>query len=61
MQALTRHVHAFLREVRLTEEEWQRAIGFLTAAGHFTDGRCQELILLSDVLGSADAGNHHQQ
>ncbi len=26
MQALTRHLHAFLREVRLTEEEWQRAI-----------------------------------
>ncbi|HEX4791181.1 MAG TPA: dioxygenase, partial [Actinospica sp.] len=26
MQALVRHLHAFLREVRLTEDEWQRAI-----------------------------------
>ena len=51
MQALTRHLHAFVREVRLTEEEWQRAIEFLTAAGHITDDRRQEFILLSDVLG----------
>ena len=51
MQALTRHLHAFLREVRLTEAEWQRAIAFLTEAGHITDDRRQEFILLSDVLG----------
>src|SRR5690349_13725387 len=53
MQALTWHLHAFLREVRLTEEEWQRAIEFLTAAGHITDDRRQEFILLSDVLGAS--------
>jgi hydroxyquinol 1,2-dioxygenase len=53
MQALTRHLHAFLREVRLTEEEWQAAIAFLTAAGHITDGKRQEFILLSDVLGAS--------
>src|SRR5580692_3733074 len=53
MQALTRHLHAFLREVRLTEEEWQRAIEFLTAAGHITDDRRQEFILLSDILGAS--------
>jgi hydroxyquinol 1,2-dioxygenase len=53
MQVLTRHLHAFLREVRLTEEEWQRAIEFLTAAGHITDDRRQEFILLSDVLGAS--------
>jgi hydroxyquinol 1,2-dioxygenase len=53
MQALTRHLHAFLQEVRLTEEEWQRAIEFLTAAGHITDDRRQEFILLSDVLGAS--------
>ncbi len=51
MQSLTRHLHAFLREVRLTEEEWQRAITFLTETGHITDSRRQEFILLSDVLG----------
>lgn len=51
MQALTRHLHAFVREVRLTEAEWSAGIAFLTAAGHITDDRRQEFILLSDVLG----------
>jgi hydroxyquinol 1,2-dioxygenase len=49
--ALTRHLHAFAREVRLTEAEWGQAIDFLTAAGHITDDKRQEFILLSDVLG----------
>jgi hydroxyquinol 1,2-dioxygenase len=53
MQALTRHLHAFLREVRLTEQEWNTAIEFLTAAGHITDDKRQEFILLSDVLGAS--------
>jgi hydroxyquinol 1,2-dioxygenase len=53
MQALTRHLHAFVREVRLTEPEWQQAIRFLTDAGHITDDRRQEFILLSDVLGAS--------
>ena len=49
--ALTTHLHAFAREVRLTEAEWSAAIGFLTDAGHLTDDKRQEFILLSDVLG----------
>ena len=53
MQALTRHLHAFLREVRLTEAEWEAGIGFLTDAGHITDDKRQEFILLSDVLGAS--------
>lgn len=53
MQSLTRHLHAFLRDVRLTEEEWQTAIDFVTAVGHITDDRRQEFILLSDVLGAS--------
>jgi hydroxyquinol 1,2-dioxygenase len=51
VEALTRHLHAFLREVRLTEQEWQQAVDFLTAVGNITDDRRQEFILLSDVLG----------
>ena len=51
MQALTRHLHAFAREVRLTEEEWTAAIGFLTDSGHITTDTRQEFVLLSDVLG----------
>jgi hydroxyquinol 1,2-dioxygenase len=51
LQALVRHVHAFAREVRLTEREWAEAIAFLTRAGDITDDKRQEFILLSDVLG----------
>lgn len=51
MQGLVRHLHAFAREVELTEEEWQQAIAFLTRCGDITDDRRQEFILLSDVLG----------
>src|SRR5215469_1437291 len=53
MESLTRHLHAFLREVRLTEAEWRQAIGFLTEVGHMTDSQRQEFILLSDVLGAS--------
>jgi hydroxyquinol 1,2-dioxygenase len=53
MEALVRHLHGFLREVRLTEAEWQAAIAFLTETGHITDDRRQEFILLSDVLGAS--------
>ncbi|MGW0329395.1 intradiol ring-cleavage dioxygenase [Nocardia sp. NPDC003183] len=51
MHSLVRHLHAFARDVRLTEHEWESAIEFLTRAGHITDSRRQEFILLSDVLG----------
>jgi len=51
MQSLVRYLHAFAREIRLTDAEWQLAIDFLTRAGHLTDDRRQEFILLSDVLG----------
>lgn len=53
MQALVRHLHAFIRDVRLTEAEWNTAIEFLTAAGHITDDKRQEFVLLSDVLGAS--------
>jgi hydroxyquinol 1,2-dioxygenase len=53
MRSLVRHLHAFLRDVRLTEDEWTAGIGFLTRAGHLTDDKRQEFILLSDVLGAS--------
>src|SRR6185437_16930573 len=49
--ALVRHLHGFVREVRLTEEEWHAAVRFLTECGHITTDKRQEFILLSDVLG----------
>ena len=51
MLALVQHLHAFAKEVKLTEEEWFEAIKFLTAVGQKCDGKRQEFILLSDVLG----------
>ncbi|GAA3326122.1 dioxygenase family protein [Paeniglutamicibacter sulfureus] len=53
INGLVRHLHSYIREVRLTEEEWSTAIGFLTRAGHITTDTRQEFILLSDVLGAS--------
>ncbi|WP_087101362.1 dioxygenase [Nocardiopsis sp. JB363] len=51
LSALVRHLHAFAREVELTEDEWMSAIDWLTATGHTCDDKRQEFILASDVLG----------
>jgi hydroxyquinol 1,2-dioxygenase len=61
MASLIRHLHAFVREVELTEAEWFEGIKFLTEAGQKCDADRQEFILLSDVLGVSmlvDALNH---
>jgi hydroxyquinol 1,2-dioxygenase len=51
MTSLVKHLHAFAREVNLSEEEWFEGIKFLTAVGQKCDDKRQEFILLSDVLG----------
>lgn len=51
MTALVRHLHAFAREVRLTEDEWAAATEWLAATGQISDEKRQEFILASDVLG----------
>jgi hydroxyquinol 1,2-dioxygenase len=51
MQALVTHLHSFVTEVELSEEEWGAAIAALTATGHITDDKRQEFILWSDSLG----------
>ncbi|MEV6483273.1 intradiol ring-cleavage dioxygenase [Streptomyces sp. NPDC051576] len=51
LSGLIRHLHAFARETRLTQAEWERAIGFLTETGQMCTDTRQEFILLSDVLG----------
>jgi len=61
MTAMVKHVHAFVREVEPTPEEWYTAIDFLTRTGHLCTGKRQEFILMSDVLGVSmlvDAVNH---
>jgi hydroxyquinol 1,2-dioxygenase len=51
VESLVRHLHAFVREVELTPEEWLEGIRFLTRTGHMCDDKRQEFILLSDTLG----------
>ncbi len=51
MASLVRHLHAFAREVHLTQAEWGAAIDFLTRTGGMCSGERQEFILLSDTLG----------
>lgn len=61
--AIVRHLHAAVKEIRPTAEEWMTAIRFLTATGHMCTDWRQEFILLSDILGVSmlvDAINHHR-
>lgn len=51
MESLVKHLHAFVREVRPTQEEWFTGIRFLTETGHWCDDKRQEFILMSDTLG----------
>ena len=61
MTGLVNHLHAFIREVELTQEEWMQGIQFLTSTGQMCDDKRQEFILLSDILGATmlvDAIDH---
>jgi catechol 1,2-dioxygenase len=51
MEALVRHLHAFAREVRLTEEEFEFGVDFLNRIGQATNDTHNEGVLVSDALG----------
>jgi protocatechuate 3,4-dioxygenase beta subunit len=51
MAVVVRHLHAAVKELQLTPEEWLSAIEFLTRTGQISNDRRQEFILLSDTLG----------
>lgn len=51
MSVLIHHLHAAVKEIEPTQEEWFQAIQFLTETGHMCDDWRQEFILLSDVMG----------
>jgi catechol 1,2-dioxygenase len=51
MAAFVRHMHAFAREVRLTEEEFDLGINFLNRIGQATHDAHNEGILFSDAIG----------
>jgi protocatechuate 3,4-dioxygenase beta subunit len=63
MESLVKHLHAFVKDVELTEQEWFAGIQFLTATGHKCTDMRQEFILLSDTLGVSmvvDLINHRK-
>ena len=49
--ALVRHLHAFAREVKLTEREFQAAVGHVNAIGQRTTASHNEAMLVAGALG----------
>ncbi len=49
--ALVRHLHGFVREVRLTEREFQEAVRIVAAMGHKTTASHNEVVLMAGSLG----------
>lgn len=51
MASFVRHLHAFARDVRLTEAEFEFAIDFLNRIGQATNDAHNEAVLFSDAVG----------
>jgi protocatechuate 3,4-dioxygenase beta subunit len=51
MAAFVRHLHAFAREVKLTEAEYELAIDFLNRIGQSTNDTHNEGMLFADAVG----------
>ena len=51
LAALVRHLHQFVKEVKLTEKEFQEAIGFINAIGQKTTPSHNEAMLIAGALG----------
>ncbi len=49
--AFVKHLHAFAKEVRLTEREWEYGVGMLNRVGQQTTDTHNEGVLMSDILG----------
>ncbi len=52
VDSFVRHLHAFIRDVEPSEEEWLDAIAFLEECGRMSDDKRHEYILLSDTIGA---------
>jgi len=63
MTSLVQHLHAFARDVKLTEAEWAEGVSFLAECGRTTAQGQPETALLSDTLGLTalvTAANHRK-
>lgn len=53
MDATVRHLHAFVRETRPTEEEFETALRWIAGLGQRTNKSHNEVVLAADVLGAS--------
>jgi catechol 1,2-dioxygenase len=51
MSAFVRHLHAFAREVKLTEQEFHAAVGYIVALGKHSNETHNEAVLMAGSLG----------
>ena len=51
MDSMIRHLHAFVREVQLTQKEWEAGIAYLHECAKISSPERSEFVLTSDVLG----------
>ena len=49
--SLIKHLHGFIRDVRLTEEEFEKAVQYIAKLGQMTDDKHNEVVLMSGSLG----------
>lgn len=49
--SLVKHLHGFIRDVRLTEEEFEKAVQYIAKLGQMTDEKHNEVVLMSGSLG----------
>jgi len=54
LSCLVKHLHAFLRETKLTEKEFQEAIAQINAIGKHTTPSHNEAMLLAGALGASN-------
>jgi protocatechuate 3,4-dioxygenase beta subunit len=51
LTSLAKHLHAFIRDVHLTEQEFEKAVGIVAALGQKTTPKHNEVVLMSGSLG----------
>ena len=51
LESLVRHLHGFILETRLTEREFQQAVGYVAALGQLTTASHNEVMLICGSLG----------
>lgn len=51
MASLAHHLHGFIKDTKLTHDEWRESLELLKWTGEITTPERNEFVLLSDVLG----------